>query len=79
MAHLGTIPFIYTQPSTTPTPLLVVSDYNINRGRPLGPLSVYDIRGFEPTLIGPLTGYVVRQLRVLYRQLWPAHGQRFPQ
>lgn len=79
MAALGTITNIYTPPTTPPTPLLPIADYNIVRGRPLGSLPVYDIRGFEPVLITPLTGYVVRMIRVLYRQLWPDHGQRFPQ
>ncbi|MGB5084579.1 MAG: hypothetical protein WBO09_08200 [Methylocystis silviterrae] len=65
MAALGTITNIYTPPTTPPTPLLPIADYNIVRGRLLGTIPIYDIRGFEPMLITPLTGYVVRMIRVL--------------
>jgi hypothetical protein len=80
MAHLGTISNIAAPPSVNlPSPLLPITDYDIQRGRPLGTLELFDIHAFEPVLVVPVSGYVVRQIRVEYRQLWPTHGQRFPQ
>jgi hypothetical protein len=80
MAHLGTITDIHVPRSVTrPFPLTPISDYDVVRGKFLGEIVAVDNRPPTPTLIGPLTGYVVRQIRVLYRQLWPSHGQRFPQ
>lgn len=58
---------------------LLITDYNVVRGKYLGAISERD--PFVP--LGDLTSdlgtYIVRQIRVVYRQLWPAHGQRFPQ
>lgn len=79
MAHLGTITAIFTPQDNRPSPVLPVTDYNIIRGRFLGAVELIDARIVAPVLHSPLTTYVVRQIRILYRQLWPSHGQRFPQ
>lgn len=78
MAHLGTISNVHPADGNQPRPVVQITDYNIERGRPLGAISVKPT-DHEPDMRGPLSGYVVRQIRVLYRQLWPSHGQRFPQ
>lgn len=75
MADLGTLP-VYTH--TPPVPRVAVTDYDIHRGLALGALLVKS-GSHRPAYVKPLTEYVVRQLRVIYRQLWPDHGQRFPQ
>lgn len=77
MAALGTVP-VHDDTIFQPT-LLPISDYNVSRGRPLGAVVLYNNQIKQPTLVPSLTGYVVRQIRVLFRQLWPARGQRFPQ
>jgi hypothetical protein len=79
MAALGTITHIHTPRQDSPSPLYPISDYDIQRGRPLGTITVRPGHTFQPVLRGPVSDYVVRQIRVLYRQLWPSHGQRFPQ
>lgn len=79
MADLGAITEIYDQREDSPAPLTLISEYEVIRGRPLGAISVVVNRVFQPALVIPLTTYLVRQLRILYRQLWPSHGQRFPQ
>lgn len=78
MAALGTISHVKTSDGSQPRPVVQITDYNIERGRSLGTILVKG-PGHEPTMISPLLGYVVRQIRVVYRQLWPSHGQRFPQ
>jgi len=57
---------------------LPVSNYKIHRGLHLGAISVYTPPVRTP-LLHSVSNYVVRQIRIIYRQLWPAHGQRFPQ
>jgi hypothetical protein len=79
MADLGTITDIYEPTPASPFPLYPISDYRIERGFPLGVLTVSDNRAFQPEPVAPLAVYVVRQIRFLFRQLWPSHGQRFPQ
>lgn len=78
MAALGTISHVKPSDGSQPRPVLQITDYNIERGRPLGAVLVKG-PDHEPTMISPLLGYVIRQIRVVYRQLWPSHGQRFPQ
>lgn len=77
MAALGTIDERPLPPVTAE--LLPITDYNVVRGKYLGTITERD--PFVP--LGDLTSdlgtYIVRQIRVVYRQLWPAHGQRFPQ
>lgn len=77
MAALGTIPL-------KPLPieraeLLPITDYDVVRGRYLGAIQLRDATPLDPDYRATLSGYVVRQIRVLFRQLWPAKGQRFPQ
>lgn len=59
--------------------LIPISEYIINRGSHLGPVTVLDNQIVQADYVQPLTTYLVRQLSTVYRQLWPAHGQRFPQ
>ncbi len=79
MADLGTITSIYLPPQDPNQPTVLVSNYQIHRGRPLGAIAVNPNPKHQPTLHQPVANYLVRQLRVLFRQLWPTHGQRFPQ
>lgn len=77
MAALGTVPL-------KPLPieraeLLPVSDYDVVRGKYLGVVQLLDPTRPDADYNPTLTGYVVRQIRVLFRQAWPSHGQRFPQ
>lgn len=44
----------------------------------LGTLKVFTIKP-AATKTPNLDTYVVRQIRVIFRQMWPSHGQRFPQ
>ena len=78
MADLGVITEIYPT-RETPRPIFPVSEYKIYRGLDLGHVEAVDNRQFLPVLHAPVIGYVVRQIVVVYRQLWPQHGQRFPQ
>lgn len=78
MAYLGVISGTYTPAPDRNSALVLVTDYNINRGRPLGAVAVIVNR--RPDIDYPLvSNYIIRQLRIIYRQLWPTHGQRFPQ
>lgn len=76
MAALGTLtvrdepPFI---PGRTP-----ISAYQIIIGHYLGTVGTRNEPPFIPTRSAAVN-YIVRQLIVVYRQLWPSHGQRFPQ
>ena len=74
MAHLGTLP-IYT-PGPAPA-VYPITDYDVRRGRFLGPLPV--VVPPPPPALKVVSNYIVRQTGVVYRQLWPSHGQRFPQ
>lgn len=76
MADLGTIPAIYTH--TPPVVLHPITGYTIHRGLILGALPIRNVI-VAVARISPLSDYVVRQIRVLFRQIWPARGQRFPQ
>lgn len=78
MAALGTITEIWPT-QVSPRPLKLISDYDIHRGLELGAIEMIDNRQFTPALHYPLSSYIVRQIRVIFRQLWPTHGQRFPQ
>ena len=77
MAALGAVtPVEIGRP--LPSVVFPVTDYNVVRGKYLGEVTV-----FEPSHPVPIlheaSNYIVRQIRVVYRQLWPNHGQRFPQ
>lgn len=78
MAALGTIelrdPFPPAQAE-----LLPVSHYRVVRGKYLGAIGLHDASFPADDYNSALTTYIVRQIRVIYRQLWPAYGQRFPQ
>lgn len=76
MADLGTLT-IRDVPPFIPTRLPVPA-YQIVRGHFLGEIGTRDV---PPTIPDRPTAvnYIVRQLIVVYRQLWPSHGQRFPQ
>jgi len=77
MTALGTVG-VLTQYDPTVT-RLPIADYTIVRGNYLGTLTVHPVL----SKVGPRTSavgnYIVRQLSIVYRQLWPNHGQRFPQ
>lgn len=77
MAALGTIDERVLPPVRAE--LLPITDYNVVRGKYLGSISERD--PFIPLAArtSDLGNYIVRQVRVVYRQLWPPHGQRFPQ
>lgn len=79
MAALGTIPNVLETVEPTNPALLDVTDYNVNRGSYLGVIQTIEALPTNPTDLGIVSNYVVRQIRILYRQLWPSHGQRFPQ
>jgi hypothetical protein len=79
MAALGTVAPL--DPTVVVRPVLVpLANYQVVRGHHIGPVTVYDPKArFTPALVTPVNGYVVRQLRVIFKQIWPNHGQRFPQ
>lgn len=74
MADLGTVGTLELDGPITLTP---ITDYQIERGRYIGVLTPLDLRG--PIDMHTPGNYIVRMLSVVYRQLWPTHGQRFPQ
>ena len=78
MADLGTITAIYPS-KETPRPLTAISDYDIHKGLELGLIDVFDNRLVQPVRTTSVAAYIVRQIVVVFRQLWPTHGQRFPQ
>lgn len=78
MAALGTIERRDPFPPAK-AELLPITDYNVVRGRFLGAISLHDATIPLPVWNPNLGTYIVRQIRILYRQLWPSHGQRFPQ
>lgn len=76
MADLGAIGTVTVLHSNPPlTPLAVVT---IHRGIHLGTISAI-VPARLTAVLHSTSDYVVRQLRIVYRQLWPNHGQRFPQ
>ena len=76
MADLGAVAVVNVR---HPLPTLhAVTDYDVVRGNFLGVIGVADESHPHPPLRA-VSNYVVRQIRVVYRQLWPSHGQRFPQ
>lgn len=77
MAALGTVPERPLPPVRAE--LVPVTDYKVVRGKYLGEITERD--PFIPlgARTSDLGTYIVRQIRVVYRQLWPNHGQRFPQ
>lgn len=79
MATLGTITDLPTQDEESPRPIVAITKYTINRGFPLGAIVVTSADAHQEPTVTPLENYIVRQTRILYRQLWPWHGQRFPQ
>lgn len=77
MAALGAV-----TPRTLPIPrttLLPISAYTIRRGNYLGTVATRNAQLPQATLNPAVANYIVRQLSILYRQLWPPYGQRFPQ
>ena len=79
MAALGTIANVYPTPVDRPTPTYAVSLYKIHRGLQFGSLTVGTAQLIRVAVVEPLTNYVIRQIRIIFKQLWPSHGQRFPQ
>lgn len=75
MADLGTVNLF--GPVGRPITLVPVTDYNVERGRFLGAVTVLELT--PPIEFRPMGNYVVRALQVIFRQLWPSKGQRFPQ
>jgi hypothetical protein len=79
MAALGTIDLRDPFP-VADAELLPITDYNVVRGAFLGTITLrdpeYPLAFDRHPIEGP---YIVRQIRIIYRQLWPAYGQRFPQ
>lgn len=79
MADLGVVPLRDPFPVARPE-LLPVTDYDVVRGRYLGAITLrepdYPL-AFERR--ATLSNYIVRQTRILFAQLWPPYGQRFPQ
>ncbi len=76
MADLGTLTvadITHHQPDH-----LLVGTYRIHRGIHLGGIGVF-VPPVKTPVLHAVTNYIVRQIRIIYRQLWPAHGQRFPQ
>lgn len=78
MADLGTVPLRDPFPPAQ-AELLPITDYDIIRGRFLGTIGTHDPSFPLPEWNSALSTYIVRQIRILYRQLWPPYGQRFPQ
>lgn len=79
MSHLGTIPLRDPFP-VAKAALLPVTDYDVVRGRYLGAVTLRDPAyplAFERR--ATLSNYIIRQTRILFTQLWPPYGQRFPQ
>lgn len=79
MAALGTIANVYPAPIDRPTPTYSVSLYKIHRGLQFGPLTLGTAQLIRVVVVVPLSNYVIRQIRIIFKQLWPIHGQRFPQ
>ncbi len=77
MADLGVIPGIHV-PIDNPPTIAPLNDYRINRGLAFGAVGIYSVED-NPPFRSTLANYIVRQTRILFRQLWPAHGQRYPQ
>lgn len=75
MADLGVIPSVRT---LVEVPRFPVTNYSVQRGNDLGAIGIR-VLPERVERVAPLTGYIVRQTRILFRQLWPSHGQRFPQ
>lgn len=75
MAALGTVPVLDLAP---PTALQTPSAYTVERGNYLGVISAIMSHADTVETRAP-SNYIVRQLTVIFRQLWPAYGQRFPQ
>lgn len=61
------------------TPLIPITGYTVVRGNFLGVLAVHTPPNLIPPRTADLGTYIVRQISIVYRQLWPYHGQRFPQ
>lgn len=78
MADLGTIELRDPYPPVR-ADLLPVSHYRVVRGKYLGAIGLHDASFPPDTYLSTLSTYIVRQIRIIYRQLWPAYGQRFPQ
>lgn len=63
-----------------PKPVLIpITDYTVERGNYLGVITTRNPVLPAPALHSALGTYIVRQIGTVYRQLWPTHGQRFPQ
>lgn len=79
MAALGAVPVIGDKNPLPPTRLFP-SNYRLVRGRFIGPVTPH-VQAYpaRPVYISTLGNYLIRQIRIVYRQLWPDHGQRYPQ
>lgn len=76
MTALGTV--TVRPPRDVSVVRLPITDYKVTRGNYLGTLTVKQPMKRAPRQAN-IDNYVVRQISILYRQLWPSHGQRFPQ
>lgn len=77
MTALGTIT---TRPVLEKIPTRIpISAYTVVRGNYLGTITTHAALDRIPLRTNAVSDYVVRQLSIIYRQLWPSHGQRFPQ
>jgi hypothetical protein len=76
MADLGTI--TVTDPIRVAPTLHPLSAYTVHRGMHIGAIPALALPRLSPVLHS-VSDYIVRQIRIIYRQLWPTHGQRFPQ
>ena len=76
MAALGALP-VATVPNQ-PTILDPLSAYTVHRGMVLGRLLTIVFPARTP-IFHAVANYIVRQISIVYRQLWPVRGQRFPQ
>lgn len=61
------------------TTLIPITAYTVERGNYLGVITTRDPFLPSAPLTNDLGNYIVRQISIVYRQLWPSHGQRFPQ
>ncbi len=77
MAALGAVTL--RNPAITRTTLEPITAYTVERGNFLGPITLRSPLTTQADYLPTVALYLVRQLSIVYRQIWPPHGQRFPQ